>query len=358
MTELVTSTDNKKQNVVVICPGRGTYNKDELGYLTRYHSDKTEIIRVIDEHRAAKGQPSIAELDAMEEYNLKMHTSGDNASALIYGCAIADFAAINRDKYNIVAVTGNSMGWYITLAAAGALSPKNAIEVINSMGTLVSGPGGATAKSGQVIYPVMDENWHLDKSKETLLIDVMEDINKLDNCEIHLSIKLGGYWVLGGNKPAIKELEQRVPNIDERYPMKLYNHAAFHTPLLKEVSATAQQMMKAELFQAPSLPMIDGQGHIWQPYSADAYAMHHYTLATQVYDYYDFSKSIEVAIKEYAPDKLIILGPGNTLGGSVAQTLINHKWHGMTCKDDFIATQKSDPFILAMGHEEQRKLVV
>jgi len=356
MTELVTS--NKKQNVVVICPGRGTYNKEELGYLTRYHQDKTEIINVIDQHRAQAGQPSIKELDAMEEYNLKTHTSGDNASALIYGCAIADFAAINRDKYNIVAVTGNSMGWYITLAAAGALKPEQAINVINTMGTLVSGPGGATAKSGQVIYPVMDENWINDPSKEQLLIDTMADINEIDNCEIYLSIKLGGYWVLGGNNPAIKELDKRLPNIDNRYPMKLYNHASFHTPLLKEVSKTAQGMLKADLFNAPSIPMIDGQGHIWQPYSADAYAMHHYTLATQVYDYYDFSKSIEVAIKEYAPDKLIILGPGNTLGGAVGQTLINHKWHGMNNKEDFVRTQKEDPFILAMGHEEQRKLVV
>ncbi|MFT5313562.1 MAG: hypothetical protein ACI8Z9_002055, partial [Paraglaciecola sp.] len=33
-----------KQRAVVICPGRGTYNKDELGYLQHLHADKPEIL--------------------------------------------------------------------------------------------------------------------------------------------------------------------------------------------------------------------------------------------------------------------------------------------------------------------------
>jgi [acyl-carrier-protein] S-malonyltransferase len=40
---------------------------------------------------------------------------GDNASLLIYACALADFAAIDRDRFEVVAVTGNSMGWYLAL---------------------------------------------------------------------------------------------------------------------------------------------------------------------------------------------------------------------------------------------------
>lgn len=39
----------------------------------------------------------------------------------------------------------------------------------------------------------------------------------------------------------------------------------------------------------------------------------------------NFSKAIEVAIKELAPDKLIIFGPGATLGGAVAQSFIDHE---------------------------------
>ena len=37
-----------RRTAVVICPGRGTYNKDELGCLSRYHPDKTALIQAVD----------------------------------------------------------------------------------------------------------------------------------------------------------------------------------------------------------------------------------------------------------------------------------------------------------------------
>ena len=44
-----------KQTALVICPGRGTYNKDELGYLQRYHADKSDFMNEVDRIRAAQG---------------------------------------------------------------------------------------------------------------------------------------------------------------------------------------------------------------------------------------------------------------------------------------------------------------
>jgi hypothetical protein len=211
---------------------------------------------------------------------------------------------------------------------------------------------------GQIIYPLIDDLWQHDQSKVDTVNQVMDEINAIDNAAVYTSIHLGGYIVFGANATGMKELMARLPIVQERYPMKLYNHAAFHTPLLRETSAKAFKQLPASLFQAPNLPLIDGQGHIWKPYSTDTHALHNYTLGAQVHDCYDFSKAIEVAVKEFAPDKLIILGPGATLGGAVAQSLIQHDWQGMSAKQDFIDRQKQDPFILAMGMEEQRKLAV
>ena len=115
VNKAVTAMSKKKQRAVVICPGRGTYNKEELGYLQRLHSDKTEIISLIDDFRDSQGQMKVSELDGMENYSMRVHTAGENASALIYACALSDFQAINKDEFDIVAVTGNSMGWYIAL---------------------------------------------------------------------------------------------------------------------------------------------------------------------------------------------------------------------------------------------------
>ncbi|SEL21819.1 Malonyl CoA-acyl carrier protein transacylase [Colwellia chukchiensis] len=345
---------NKKQRAVVICPGRGTYNKEELGYLQRLHSDKTEIISLIDDYRQRQGQLKVSELDAMDKYSMRIHTAGENASALIYACALADYQAINQAQFDIVAVTGNSMGWYIALAVAGALAPEHAITLINTMGSMMT--DGLVG--GQMIYPIINDDWQIDAAKEQQVLQWLAQANQQSGCEVHVSINLGGYLVFGGNKAGLKALEALLPVVQDRYPMNLFNHAAFHTPLLKDVSERALGLMSADMFKAPDLPLVDGLGQIWQPYSCDVAKLHRYTLDTQVVAPYNFSSAIEVAIKEFAPDKLIILGPGATLGGATAQCLIAQQWLGLESKADFIARQKQDAFILAMGLAEQRKQVL
>jgi len=347
-------THQKKQRAVVICPGRGTYNKEELGYLQRLHSDKSALIQRIDDFRHQQEQVTIAELDAMQQYSMRLHTAGENASALIYGCAMSDFQAIDKDKYDIVAVTGNSMGWYIALAVAGALNPEAAIKLINTMGSMMT----EGIVGGQMIYPITDENWCIDTQVVENIKQWLVEVNKQADCEVYISINLGGYTIFGGNKTGLKALEGLLPVLQDRYPMHLFNHAAFHTPLLNNTAKKAQSLLSPDLFNKANIPLIDGLGTIWQPHSTDINALYDYTLNTQVVTQYDFSKAIEVAVKEYAPDKLIILGPGSTLGSAVAQSLIDHRWLEMSSKSDFIALQKMNPFILAMGLEQQRKLVV
>ena len=344
----------KKQRAVVICPGRGTYNKEELGYLQRLHGDKTEIVSLIDDYRDKQGQIKVAELDGMQNYSMRIHTAGENASALIYACALSDYQAINKDEFDIVAVTGNSMGWYIALAVAGALKPKQAIELINTMGSMMT--NGVIG--GQMIYPIINDEWKVDGEQEQRVMQCLAQANQQSDCEVYVSINLGGYLVFGGNKNGLKALEALLPVVQDRYPMNLFNHAAFHTPLLADVSAQAMKLMSSELFSMPEIPLIDGLGQVWQPFSCDVKRLHQYTLSTQVVEPYNFSKAIEVAIKEFAPDKLIILGPGATLGGAVAQSLISHNWLNLANKADFITRQKQAPYVLAMGLSEQRKCVV
>ncbi|MEX1146874.1 MAG: ACP S-malonyltransferase, partial [Sphingomonadales bacterium] len=111
-----------KKTAVVICPGRGTYNRAELGTLARHHGARADMIARFDRARDARGQDTLSALDGAGSFSVSRHTRGDNASALIYACTLFDFLAINRDEIEVVAVTGNSMGWYSTLACAGALS--------------------------------------------------------------------------------------------------------------------------------------------------------------------------------------------------------------------------------------------
>ena len=117
-------------------------------------------------------------------------------------------------------------------------------------------------------------------------------------------------------------------------------------------------MLGDDLFQAPSIPMIDGRGHIWTPFSTDPHEMWDYTLGHQMHTSYDFTKAVQVGVKEFAPDAVIILGPGSSLGGAVAQSLIDIGWQNWHSKNDFIARQKDSPYIIALGLDDQRKLAI
>jgi hypothetical protein len=139
--------------------------------------------------------------------------------------------------------------------------------------------------------------------------------------------------------------------------MRLVNHGPFHTPLMRGSSERALASLPARWFGAPGMPMIDGRGHIWRPFATDPAKLHDYTFVAQILETYDFTRAIQVAVKEHAPDRIILLGPGDTLGGAIAQALIAIGWKGLRSKSDFQAMQASDPYLLAMGREDQRALV-
>ena len=72
---------------------------------------------------------------------------------------------------------------------------------------------------------------------------------------------------------------------------------------------------------------------------------------------YDFTASITVAMKEYCPDKFVLLGPGNTLGGAIGQIMIQNNWFDVDSKQGFSKLQKNEPYLVSMGIEDQRKFV-
>jgi len=343
-----------RETAVVIAPGRGTYGKPELGYLKRWHADKADFVSGVDAHRHANGRVPVTVLDGAASYAAAKHASSENASALIYACALADYAAIDTDRFDVVAVTGNSLGWYLALAASGALDRAGAITLVDTMGALMEAEG----VGGQLAYPLVDSEWRPSSQMAAHVAAALDTANATPDAHAYMSIRLGGMAVLAGDTAGLAALEAHLPPAQERFPFRLARHSAFHTPLLEHVSRAAFDALPAELFQRPSTPLIDGRGVIWQPAGADVDALRTYTLGRQITQTYDFSKAVEIAIKEFAPDRLIILGPGTTMGPPVAQELIKHRWKGLTSKADFIARQKSDPFVLAMGMDGQRQQVV
>lgn len=342
-----------RKKAVVVCPGRGTYNKSELGYLHHFHSDKTDLIQSMDDYRLQSGQPAITGLDQADKFDPRIHTRGDNASSLIYACAYADFLSIDPDRIDVVAVTGNSMGWYIALTCANSLNPDDAMSLIDTMGKLMH----EQATGGQVIYPLLDENWKAIPGRALELDRLKQTINQQPDCVLSDSILLGGFRVFAGNEAALELLNASLPS-SGNYPMRLPNHAAFHSPLMQTISDTARSLIPPEPFKPPQLPLVDGRAQSWFPLSSNARNLYQYTLGHQIVETYNFTRAIQVCVQEFAPDYLIIPGPGNSLGGATAQALIDIRWQGLKSKQDFLQRQQNDPFILSMGLKEQRTLIV
>ena len=83
-----------------------------------------------------------------------------------------------------------------------------------------------------------------------------------------------------------------------------------------------------------------------------------YTLKEQVENSFNFSASIETCLKEFCPEKVILLGPGNSLGGSIAQIMIKINWLSIKSKNDFLEMQSDNPYILSMVRWSRKHIMI
>ncbi len=340
-----------RKRAVVICPGRGSYNAPELGSLTRDFPDAAMLAR-FDRIRETTGQATLTALDGAETYQPARHSKGDAASPLIFAGGLGDSLCLDPAKVEVVAVTGNSMGWYTALAVAGAVSPETGFEIANAMGTLMDAEG----QGGQLVYPHMSTDWRPDPDERARLLALVGEIDSRPAHRLALSIDLGGVFVLAGNEAGLQAFEGAVPARNQM-PFRLPYHAAFHTDLVSPISDQGLATFSTERFGQPQLPMIDGRGHVWWPKASNPAGLRHYTLGTQVTEPYDFARAIQTAAREFAPDLFILTGPGSTLGGAVGQSLVGIGWAGLVGKKSFDARQDTDPVLVSMGRKAQRALV-
>jgi acyl transferase domain-containing protein len=343
-----------KKTALVIAPGRGTYGKGELGSIARLHGRRfAELIANFDAQRRDRGQPTVTELDGAERFSVGTHMRGDVAAPLIYAATILDYLSIDRDAFDIAATLGNSMGWYSALAIGGAVSVEDGFRISNAMGlnSQTHGPGG------QILLQVVDDDWRPVPGLRESLLALVADIGARPGHALALSIDLAGMLVLAGNEEGLAALLAEAPPTPGRDPLRLAGHGPFHTPLMFGSADKAQAELPASLFGPPAIPMVDGRGHIWRRFASDPAAIRDYSFGHQILAPYDFALSVQVAVREYAPDVVILPGPGDTLGGAIAQALIGIGWQGLASKADFAARQASDPILLSMARPEQRARV-
>lgn len=332
-----------KEKALVICPGRGSYNAAELGYLQMRHGGGGALVERLDTLRSGLGQPTITALDSAEKFAPSLHLAGDNASLLTYACAMADFAAIDRERFDIAAITGNSMGWYLALVCADILNFDAGARLVNNMGGLMHHHG----TGGQIIWSLCGDDWRVDPAKAEIVEQLLVEA-RTAQMAVHISIRLGGMIVFAADEDGLKWLTEKLPK-DGRFPMRLSHHAAFHSPLLSAIIPAARAQNSLADFGGGRVAAVDGRGRIWGPKAFDPAAIFDYTLGAQIDQTYDFGLAVQLAAFEFMPDRIILLGPGASLVAPIAQALIAGGWRGLGRKADFLARQNDDPILLACG---------
>ena len=103
---------------------------------------------------------------------------------------------------------------------------------------------------------------------------------------------------------------------------------------------------------------IGGDAIVHRPWTSPA-ALWSYTLGPQIVEPFDFERAVATAVGELGPDVIILPGPGDSLGGPIAQILISRRWRGLRDRASFLAMQASErPVVLAMARPDQRARVV
>ncbi len=333
-----------KRAAVLVCPGRGAYGPGDLGEITTKASKyDQDVLQSFDDRRRSLGQITLSDLDKKNRFSVKIHTTSENASSLIFASSFLDFLSIDNNEYEIVAVTGNSLGWYTAITCASAVSLMAGFDIVNTMGTLMESKG----RGGQLVYPWMSSNWEVSFERRERIMQWVREVDCQADAFLRLSIDFGGMLVFAGNEAGLKKFETLAPKVAEKFPLRLKNHAAFHTPMLAHITAEASELFDESLFTSSEIPMVDGRGAIWYPHCYDHHALHDYTLRYQITEPYFFSKAIQVAAMEFAPDVFITVGPGDSLRKAIAESLIMINWRDIGCRKEFETQEKKAPIIIS-----------
>ena len=132
------------KRVALVCPGRGTYTRSELGIfsssgLVGGAPAAPDYIQRADRWRASIGRTPVSELDSKERFS-SVHLQGENAAALIFTAGAVDARSVSEDL-EVVCVCGNSMGWYTALHVAGVLGFDDGLRLADTMGGLQAEEG-------------------------------------------------------------------------------------------------------------------------------------------------------------------------------------------------------------------------
>ncbi len=327
----------------VAFPARGSYGPRSLGSLPAAHP----WVRRADQLRADYDLPALSVLDGADRFDPAIHLRSAHASPLTFVCGLLDAERIAAD-HEVVVVIGSSGGWYTALAASGALEFDDAFRLVQTMALLAEEPIVEEDRGGQLIYALTDEGWQKDPAR----VDALDAILAREDGAVHRSLEMGAFTVVSGTATGITDLAAALPQIEigsRQFPFRAAMQEAWHTPLRTTAAARAGELLADLSWSAPNVTLIDGRGARFTPWSADPAELARQTINEQPISTYDFALSLRVALREYAPEVILLPGPGASLAEVCAQLIVAEGYRGNRTRAELEATQAGGtPILLSM----------
>ena len=304
-------------------------------------------VRRADELRRDYDLPTISELDAAPRFDPAVHLRSAHSGPLAFLGSLLDAERI-ADDHEVVVVVASSSGWYTALAASGALSFDDAFRLVQTMALLAEEPIVDEDAGGQLVYSLTDADWRPDSAN----ISALEAVLARHAEEVHLSIDLGGFAILSATSAVLATIAGELPAVQSgsrRFPLRAAGQQAWHTPLRARSAAEASVRLADLTWEAPNVTLVDGRGVRFTPWSTDPAALGQHTIREQPTITYDFAGSLRVALREYAPDVILLPGPGASLGEVSAQVIVTEGYRGIGTRADLEASQAGgSPILLSM----------
>ncbi len=326
---------NARSRTVLILPDLGPHGDHHRGRLPTDHA----MLRQADELRTKLGLTPLSKLDGPQVLPI-------NAWALGYLVGLLHAESARQD-HETVAVLASSRGWCTALAAAGVLSFADGLRIVHEMALAEQAALAGAAHGGQVIYPLTDTAWRPDATLQAAVHAALIAAHG----QAQSSIELGGYAVLAGSERGVESLLTSLapmPVGARHYPLRLALRGPHHSSFAPVIEEPARQAIAHLDWNAPQTTLIDGFGMRHTPWSTDPAELRDYTLDELPTATYRFATSLHVALREYAPEMLILPGPGRSLAPICGQVMVAEGYAGLRSRQAFEAAQRHSPIILSM----------
>jgi hypothetical protein len=328
----------------VAFPGRGSYTASSLGSLHPAHP----WVRRAEELRRAAGRNSLVEIDGAKAIDPAVHHRPSNAWPMTFLCGLLDAERI-ADDHEVVVVVASSTGWYTALAASGALGFDDAFHLVEEMALAAEEPLADGASGAELIYPLTNDAWAVDPARASAIDAALAADN--EDGGAGRALELGSFTVIGGTRAGVERIGSQLPTVmvgDRSFPLRLAGDA-WHTPVRARPAAAAVERLGSLTWDRPNVTLVDGRGARFTPWSTDVEELAEQTLNGQADAPYDFARGLRVALREYAPDVVLLPGPGNSLGAACAQLIVAEGYRGLRSRTEFETAQTgSSPILLSM----------